>query len=86
MKYEAIVYFAGPKTIWSGKVAEEEILIRRESRYLWLARSLAQSAYQLLDPTRVGYVVMKDGREVEHVEPQLKQPLRKGRTASHLTG
>jgi hypothetical protein len=72
--------------VWSGKVADDEIIMRRSAPALWIARWMARRTHASLDPTRVGYVVLKDGKEVEHVEPKLKAPLRKGRTASHLTG
>ncbi len=69
MTYDAVIYFAGPKTVWSGKVAEEEIIARQQSPYRFLARSFARSTHANLDPTKCGYVVLQDGNVLEHVEP-----------------
>lgn len=84
--YEAIIYFAGPKTIFSGKLAEDEIIMRRPLVFRWAALSHARAVHARLDPQRCGYVVRKGVEVIEHVEPMLKQPLSKGHTASHLTG
>ncbi len=66
--YAAVVYFHGPKSQWSGKIAPEEIIAYHESPYRFLARSFARSTHGTLDPTKCGYAVLKDGETVEHVE------------------
>lgn len=68
MSYEGISYFAGPKTKWSKKISADEIISRHPARWLWLARAQARATHKRLDPTRCGYVVLKDGEAVEHVE------------------
>jgi len=67
--YDAVVYFCGPLTKWHGKVCEEEIIARQQSRYRFLARTFALSTYRNLDPTKCGYVLLQDGNILEHVEP-----------------
>jgi hypothetical protein len=62
------VYFASPRTTWQGKLAEEDIILRRECRWHWLARMIARNAHAPLDPHRCGWLVMKDGEVIEHVE------------------
>jgi hypothetical protein len=68
---EALVYFASPRTVWQSKVAEEDIIFRRAVPWLWMARWLARSTHAPLDPHRCGWLVMRDGEVIEHVEPDL---------------
>jgi hypothetical protein len=72
--YESLVYFAGPKSLWSQKVDPSEVIMRREVPWRWLARALAVTTHARLDPTRCGWVVLMDGKEVEHVESVLPKP------------
>ena len=69
MRYEAIVYFASPRTRWSMKVQEDDVIMRRPYLWRWLARFEARSLHAQLDPEKCGYVVLRDGEELEHVEP-----------------
>jgi hypothetical protein len=69
VSYEAVVYFASPRTRWSMKVQEEDVILRRSVPWLWLARRIARGVHAQLDASKCGYVVLKDGDEVEHVEP-----------------
>ena len=67
--YVIHVYFSGPKTAWSGKVAPEEIIATYQIRWLWLARIKAKNVHELLDRTRCGYVITdSSGKDIEHVE------------------
>lgn len=68
MSFQGVIYFNGPKTQWSGRIDEEEIIAQVSSRYHWFARWLTRSAYGNLDPSRCGYAVLKDGATLEHVE------------------
>lgn len=74
MSYEAIVYFASPRTRWARKIQEEDVIMRRSCRWLWHARSLARDLHAFLDPAKCGWVVVKDGQEVEHVEATESEP------------
>lgn len=74
MSYEAVLYFAGPKTLWSQKVDASEVIMRWASRSRWLATRVARSTHRQLDPSRCGYVVLKDGDVIEHVKPVLPKP------------
>jgi hypothetical protein len=67
--YDAVVYFAGPLTKWRKKVAEEEIIARKQSPYRFLARAFARGTHGSLDPKKCGYVLLQDGNILEHVEP-----------------
>jgi hypothetical protein len=81
--YCGLVYFASPRTIFNGKVCDEDIIAHQESQYRFVARSFARTTHGFLDPTRCGYVVLKDGETLEHVEPILPKPSRPvpGKTA-----
>ncbi len=68
-RYEAVVYFAGPKTLWSGKVDDSEVILRKPSVWRWGALRLAKSTHAQLDATRCGWVLLDKGAVVEHVEP-----------------
>ena len=68
--YVGIIYFASPRTLFAGKVQEEDIIARHESPYRFIARSLTRSTYKSLDPAKCGYAVLKDGKTVEHVEAE----------------
>lgn len=66
MRYEVVIFFAGPKSLWQGKPHPREILARRSSRWLWLAHARASAVLAAVDSGRCGYVVMKDGKEIHH--------------------
>lgn len=67
MTFEVIVYFAGPRSVWSGKPDPREVIARRSARWLWLAHARAQAVLAAADSGRCGYVIMQ-GREVLHHE------------------
>lgn len=60
------VYFAGARSLWSGKPHPREVVARRSSRWLWLAHSRAQAVLAAVDSGRCGYVVMMDGKVIHH--------------------
>lgn len=62
---EAAVFFRGPLTQWSQKVAEDEIIARRRFRSRWLASVWARNLCGQLNPARCGWVVLSDGEQVE---------------------
>ena len=71
--YTVLVYFEGPKTRWSGKVAEDEVIARHETVTAWLARARARQIYSGLDASRCGYVILHgnelvEQRPAQHVE------------------
>lgn len=69
MTYAGIVYFAGPQSRWSGKIAESEIIARHPAPWKWLARKLMLSAHSGLDATRCGYALLCDGVAIEQYDP-----------------
>lgn len=67
---EAVVYFAGPLSLWADKPDEREYVARFESRWAWLAHSRALSVYRSLNSGRCGYFVRVNGEFVAHVAPE----------------
>jgi hypothetical protein len=68
LNYLVTIYFTGPKTQWSGKVATEEIIGQRSYRWWWMARLSARSSLENLNLRRCGYVIQKGDEVLEHVE------------------
>lgn len=68
MRFDGIIYFQGPKTKWSGRIAEEEIIAKVSSRFHWIARWLTRSAHAHLDRSRCGYAIISDDKVIEHIE------------------
>lgn len=66
--FEGIIYFRGPRTSWSGKVDEGEVIGRVSSHFKWFTRWLTRSAYAHLDPERCGYLVREGAVTIEHVQ------------------
>ena len=66
--FEAIVYFAGPATLWARRPQEVEYVARFSSRWSWLAASRASACCSSLNLQRCGWFLLKDGRVVEHVK------------------
>ena len=69
-QYDSVVYFAGPRSKWSGKVSEDEIIARRQVPFLWAGLFWARSACRQLNMTRVGIAVSFDGTVVFHQHPK----------------
>lgn len=75
--YSAVVYFAGPLSLWGGKPHPRETLAHRSSRWRWLALAKAQAVLASVDAGRCGFVLMKDGQVIhhEHAKDELCNPL-----------
>jgi hypothetical protein len=67
---ESVVYFAGPKSVWSNRPAESEFIARFQARWVWLAQSRAMSLYRQLNCGRCGYFVARDGEMIVHVQAE----------------
>lgn len=65
-RFEVVIFFAGPLSLWSGKPHPREVIARRSSRWRWHALALAQSVLAHVDSGRCGYVVMLDGKVIHH--------------------
>lgn len=65
--FEAVIFFAGPLSTWSGRPHPREILARRTSRWRWLAEAKARSVLAQVDGGRCGLVILRDGEIIEHV-------------------
>lgn len=72
MKYEAVVYFASPRTVWAGKVHDEDVIARRQHRWRWLARLDARSTWARLDAERCGYALLKNGDILIHEPAEIE--------------
>jgi hypothetical protein len=70
--YEGVIYFAGPRSRWSGRIDDGEIVARFAARWRWLARAQMLSAFSALDQTRCGYALLKNGVPVEQYDPPLE--------------
>lgn len=67
--WHGLIYYAGPKSRWSGKVSDSEVIARVFSRWEAIARIRLVSAFTPLDSTKCGYVLMRDGTTVEQYDP-----------------
>ena len=67
--YEGIVYFAGPKSRWSGKIDSGEVLARIFSPWRWLARIQMLNIHGSLRADRCGYALLRNGNCVEQYDP-----------------
>lgn len=69
MTYEGIIYFAGPRSRWAGKVDSQEIIARFPARWRWAVLALTLQTFARLDQRRCGYVILRDGEPIEHYDP-----------------
>jgi hypothetical protein len=66
------VYFHGPATDWSEKIAEREIIAQHSVPFLWLARLKVKSIMDELNTGRCGYVLTRGETELEkHEAPDI---------------
>lgn len=73
--FESVVYVAGPKTLWQQKIAEDDVIARKENiPFLFLALMFARRLHGQLDPKKCGYAVLQDGEVLEHVKPEVESP------------
>lgn len=70
MSYRVAVYFNGPKSAWSKKLEDHEIIFECECPALWMARMAARS--HLGTTGRCGYAILKDDVLIEHREAARK--------------
>jgi hypothetical protein len=67
--YVVAVYFPGPRTLWAGKVAPEEIIARHTVPFAWLARARLRNLRADLNAHRCGFLLMRGETVLEHHEP-----------------
>lgn len=65
--YSVVIFFSGPATKWGGRISDMEVIARRESPWLWLARWSAQSLLSTLNANRCGYAILRGGEQIETV-------------------
>jgi len=72
--YEGVIYFAGPKSRWSGSVDEGDIIARTgRTPWRWHARFLMMNTFTALDRTRCGYALMRGDEAIEQFDPPLPE-------------
>ena len=62
---EVVVYFHGPMTDWSSKIADREIVARHKVPFRWLARLKVKAIMDGLNAGRCGYALVRDGELLE---------------------
>lgn len=66
----AIIYFRGPKTAWSGRIDETEVIASKIVGGLLMGRWWAISLVAQFDRSKIGWAVLDDtGIELAHVPP-----------------
>lgn len=68
--YEVLIFHNGPRSKWSGKVADDDVIARFRYPFLWLARWCASSMMGQLNQGRCGYAILKDGVVMDQYSPQ----------------
>ena len=64
--YRVVVYYEGPKSSFSGKIDENEIVFERDTLWLWHARMMAK--VQSGNTGRCGYAIMRGAKVIEKGE------------------
>jgi hypothetical protein len=63
VKYQVAVYFDGPRSQWSERLHDSEVIYLAEVPWLWLARFLARS--NMGNTNRCAYAIAADGKTIE---------------------
>lgn len=63
----AVVYYAGPATVWADAIDPREVIAESSHRWPWLARLWARSVHGSLDPRRCGWALFDGSRQLEQV-------------------
>jgi hypothetical protein len=69
--FEVLIYFNGPRSQWSGKVVDDDVIARYPAPFLWLARARARSIVRQLNQSKCGYLIMGDGELIENRAPEV---------------
>lgn len=67
MRYQIAVYFDGPRSQWSEKLHESEVIYLGVAPWLWLARVVARG--NCGNTGRCSYVISKSAQVIENVRP-----------------
>lgn len=70
--YSGVLYFAGSKSRWSGRIDESEVIARVSAPWRWLARRLTLSLFRQLDDGKCGYALMDGGACIEQFDPEIR--------------
>jgi hypothetical protein len=73
MTFHWEIYFAGPRSRWSQRIDQAEVIARGQAPWRWLARKAMLTAFKPLDPTLCGYALAQDGVCLEHYDPPLPE-------------
>ena len=69
--YSGVIYVAGPKSRWAGRIDEDDIIAHVGGPWRWLARLYLLNIHGSLDASRCGYALLRDGECVEQYDPPL---------------
>jgi len=72
--FEGVIYFAGPKSRWSGAIDDTELVARVSAPWRWLARLHLLNVHGSLDASRCGYALLRDGEVIEQYDPPIPEP------------
>lgn len=70
--YSGVVYFAGPRSRWSGRMDDSEVIARVSAPWRWLASLLTLSLFRQLDDSKCGYALMDGGTCLEQFHPETR--------------
>ena len=68
---QGVVYFHGPKTKWTRKIDDSEIIATFSGPWRRLVRLQMLNAWRGLDHTRCGYALLEDGNCLEQCDPSV---------------
>jgi hypothetical protein len=72
MTYQVAVYFDGPRSRWSKRLHESEVIYLTEVPWLWLARYLGRA--NCGNTGRASYVITRGEEIIENTNPAALQP------------
>ena len=67
MKYQVAIYFDGPRSRWSKRLHDHEVIYLAEVPWLWLARMLGRG--NCGNTGRCSYVITCNGKTIENANP-----------------
>lgn len=71
--FHGVLYFAGPRSRWSERIDDTEIIARvAPLPWRWLARRTLLSLFRQMDSTRVGYALLRDDICIEQYDPPIE--------------
>jgi len=66
---EVVVFYNGPRTQWSGKVVDDDVIARIPAPFMWIARMQARGLCKSLNQERCGYLILRGEAVLEERIP-----------------